>query len=248
MNPQSSKRTSAYNISTSSCISPTVAAAESRSLKRQRPEAEGSKAVSNQPATKRTSPDRSPIKPFKDLVKEVTEEVPDASRERQIEYSIGYDPTLQEVIDQRIGTAFGIQYELARHLLEKNLSQNDVDFSPFTNDKNLKNLTVDALLKGETPNVKAAEWLANLLEAKGNKKEANAIRSRKEEWLELDREEKALREGEGRGLGVFEDPSGSKGVDSWYGGTVHFTAKVKFTSLGDSTVVHDTRKIVSVFP
>lgn len=85
------------------------------------------------------------------------------------------------------------------------------------------------LLEGGTPNVDASSRLVRQLHIKGSqeaKEAAREILSMERIWIELDREERALREGKGRGLGACQDSFGAGDSNGWYGGKIHFTGKI----------------------
>ncbi|KAF9499753.1 hypothetical protein BDN71DRAFT_1441324 [Pleurotus eryngii] len=162
-------------------------------------------------------------------------------------YIIAYDEEVHALV-QKHHLSFGVQYELARGVVSgrwtwdevksKLVEEREVEvdrngktvvwsIDPLrpTNHQKTKRKGV-SLLEGD--NVDVAWRVGEIM--KGNQKRKPNL----ELWRELDREEKAMQEGKGRGLGLMGDWDS---CPNWYGGLVQLVFRLHKTTEGFKILV-----------
>ncbi|KDQ30690.1 hypothetical protein PLEOSDRAFT_1053861 [Pleurotus ostreatus PC15] len=127
-------------------------------------------------------------------------------------YTIAYDEEVHALV-QKHRLSFGVQYELARGVVS----------GRWTWDEVKKGVS---LLEGD--NVDVAWRVGEIM--KGNQKRKPDL----ELWRELDREEKAMQEGKGRGLGLMGDWDS---CPNWYGGRVQLVFRLHKATEGFKILV-----------
>ncbi|KAF7295478.1 RNA-dependent RNA polymerase [Mycena indigotica] len=135
------------------------------------------------------------------------------------EHVIFHDDDLQQLFDS-VGVPLGTQWEIVRELLTSRPRWTIQDLKQLAQDR-----TKRTTLHGS--NLDTAPHLRQLL-GKGKSKRPN--KKAVELWSELDREQKALLERRGGGLGLLDG-------DKWHGGQVTFHLRLRKLDSGDYKIV-----------